>query len=180
MVILASASPRRKELLKKIYPEFKIVVPEVDERLLDTVLTPKDLAAEESRLKAYAVFASYPEDEIIACDTIVVLDEKVLGKPKDEEEAKAMLRKESGRWQTVLSGYTYLSKKKEITRTVATHVLFHELSDELIEEYVRTKSPLDKAVAYGIQDGFPLIREIDGSFDNVMGLPTEDMAKHLK
>ncbi len=180
MVILASASPRRKELLHKLYPEFQIVVPKVDERLLDAVLTPKDLAAEESKLKAYAVFASHPDDEIIACDTIVVLDGKVLEKPADEEDAKAMLREESGKWQIVLSGYTYLSKEKEITRTVATRVLFHELSDELIEEYVKTKSPLDKAGAYGIQDGFPLVKQIDGSFDNVMGLTTEDMAKHLK
>ena len=178
MFILASGSPRRKELLRKIVEEFVIIVPNVDESLLH--VDAKDLPAEESKAKAYAIASLHPEDEVLACDTVVVLDGEVLGKPKDEEDAKAMLRKQSGRKEIVLSGYTYIGRGKEITATVATEVYFNELSEELIEAYVQTKSPLDKAGAYGIQDGFPLIKEIRGSFDNVMGLPTEDILKRLR
>ena len=178
MFILASGSPRRKELLKKLIPEFEVIVPNVDETLLH--IQAKDLPAEESKAKAYAIKSKYPEAEVLSCDTVVVLDGVALGKPVDEEDAKRMLRAQSGRKEIVLSGYTYIGKGREITRTVATEVYFNELSDELIDAYVKTKKPLDKAGAYGIQDeGFPLIREIVGSFDNVMGLPTEDIALHV-
>ena len=177
MFILASSSPRRKELLKKLIPEYEIVVPNVDERLLH--LSPSDLAAEESKIKAYAVSSLYPEDEVLACDTIVVLEDEILGKPLDAADAKAMLKRQSGKRQIVLSGYTYIGKGREITRTVATEVYFNELSDELIDDYVEKKKPLDKAGAYGIQDGYPLVKRIVGSFDNVMGLPTEDIARHV-
>ena len=177
MFILASSSPRRKELLAKLIKDYTIIVPNVDERSLD--LPPNELAAEESKLKAYAISALYPNDEVLACDTIVVLDDKILGKPADEEDAKRMLRAQSGKRQIVLSGYTYIGKGKEITRTVATEVYFKELSDELIEDYVQNKKPLDKAGAYGIQDGYPLVDHIEGSYDNVMGLPTEDIARHV-
>lgn len=177
MFILASSSPRRKQLLAKVVKEFSIVVPEVDERLLN--LPASDLAAEESKMKAYAVYASHPNDEILACDTIVVLDGEVLGKPSDEEDAVRMLKMQSGKKQVVLSGYTYIGKGMEITRTVATEVYFNVLSEELIRDYVAKKKPLDKAGAYGIQDGYPLVERIVGSYDNVMGLPTEDLLKHL-
>ena len=177
MLILASSSPRRKELLKKLCKSFTIVSPEVDERALD--LPAKDLAAEESKTKAYAVASLYPEDEILSCDTIVVLDGEVLGKPLNKENAIKMLKKQSGKKQVVLSAYTYIGHGKEITRTVATSVYFNELSDELIEDYVEKKKPFDKAGAYGIQDGYPLIHHIEGSYDNVMGLPTEDIAAHV-
>ena len=177
MFILASSSPRRKELLSKLIQDFKIVVPNVDESLLH--VEAKDLPAEESKAKAYAISASFPEDEVLACDTVVVLNGRALGKPQNEEEAKAMLREQSGKKQVVLSGYTYIGQGREITRTVATDVYFNELSDELIDTYIKEKRPLDKAGAYGIQDGYGLIHHIDGSFDNVMGLPTEDIALHV-
>ena len=177
MFILASSSPRRKQLLAKIIPDFEILVPEIDESLLH--IPAADLPAQESKAKAYAIAASHPDDEILACDTIVVLDGVALGKPADIEDAKRMLRNESGRKQIVLSGYTYIGFGHEITRTVATEVYFNELSDELIDAYVQEKRPLDKAGAYGIQDGYPLIAKIVGSFDNVMGLPTEDIAAHI-
>ena len=177
MLILASSSPRRKELLKKLTPSFTILPPDIDESSLP--LEAKDLPGELSKEKAYAVFSKHLEDQVLACDTIVVLNGKVLGKPKDEEDAFRMLKEESGKKQIVLSGYTFLSKDVEITRTVSTEVYFQELSDELIWDYIKTKKPLDKAGAYGIQDGYPLIKEIRGSFDNVMGLPTEDIAQHV-
>lgn len=177
MFVLASGSPRRKQLLSKLLDRFEIIVPDVDESLLH--IPAKDLPAEESRVKAYAVACTHPDDEILACDTIVVLHGKALGKPKDIEDAKRMLREQSGQKQIVLSGYTYIGKGRELTRTVATEVYFNELSEELIEAYVNEKRPLDKAGAYGIQDGYPLVREIVGSYDNVMGLPTEDIAFHV-
>lgn len=177
MLILASGSPRRKELLKKLTKDFVIIVSNVDEGFLH--LPAEDLPAEESKMKAYAVAASYPNDEVLACDTIVVLDGQVLGKPRDEEDAIEMLRRQSGKKQTVLSGWTYIGKGIEITRTVATKVYFNKLTDEQIRRYVYEKKPLDKAGAYGIQDGYDLVNRIEGSYDNVMGLPTEDIAKHV-
>lgn len=176
MLILASTSPRRRELLKKLASSFLVVPPEVDERILD--LPPEALALEESKMKAYAVFSSHPQDEVLSCDTIVVLKGKALGKPKDEEDAFRMLSMESGNKQIVLSGYTYLGRGVEVSRTVRTEVYFNALSEEEIRRYIQEKRPLDKAGAYGIQDECGLIERIVGSYDNVMGLPTEDIAEH--
>lgn len=178
MIVLGSSSPRRKELLKKLVDNFDIVSPDVDEESIH--VPAKDLPAELSKLKAYAVKALRPNDEILSCDTIVILDGEVLGKPKDEEDAVRMLLEESGKKQTVLSGYTYLGQDYEVTRTVATYVYFNKLSEAQIRDYVQNKKPLDKAGAYGIQDGYDLIDRIEGSYDNVMGLPTEDIANHCK
>ncbi len=177
MFILASSSPRRKELLSKIVPDFRILVPEVDESLLH--IDAKDLPSQESKAKAYAIACLCPDDEVLSCDTIVVLHGKALGKPKDYDDAFAMLKAQSGQKEIVLSGYTYIGKGREITRTVATEVYFNELTDAQIHDYLQTKKPFDKAGAYGIQDDFPLIAEIVGSYDNVMGLPTEDIYEHV-
>ena len=179
MLILASASPRRHELLRLLVPSFEIIVPKIDERLLDAVLDQKDLSAEESRLKAYAVFSTHPLDEVLSCDTIVILKDKVLGKPDGYESALQMLKEQSGKSQIVLSSYTFISSKKEITRTVSTTVVFNELTDAQIEDYIRRFQPFDKAGAYGIQDDFPLVKKINGSFYNVMGLPVEDLRDHV-
>lgn len=178
MFILASGSPRRKQLLHKLLSDFEIIVPSVDESILN--LPAKDLPLEESRMKAYAVFALHPLDQVLACDTVVVLNNQVLGKPKSEQEAFEMLKAEQGKKQVVLSGYTYIDKDFEISRTVKTDVYFRPLSDEQIWEYIRIHKPLDKAGSYGIQDDYPLIDHIEGSFDNVMGLPTEDLAVRLR
>lgn len=179
MLILASKSPRRKELLSLIVPSFLIIPAEIDERLLDSFMSPKDLAMEESKLKAYKIFASHPDDEVLSCDTTVVLNNVALGKPKDKEDAIRMLLSEQGKKQIVLSAYTYISEEKQITRTVSTEVYFHELTKEQIEEYVTRFKPFDKAGSYGIQDDYPLIKKIVGSFNNVKGLPTEDLIAHV-
>ena len=178
MLILASASPRRKELLKKVAPSFLVIPSNYDERSLH--LSASALPLEESKMKAYEVFSRYPNEEVLSCDTVVVLRDKILGKPRDEEDAVRMLLMEQGQTQVVLSGYTYLREGKEISRTVATKVHFNPLSEAQVREYVSTKKPLDKAGAYGIQDGFPLVSYIEGSYDNVMGLPTEDLILHVK
>ena len=109
----------------------------------------------------------------------MLLNGKALEKPKDKDDAFRMLKEEQGKRQVVLSAYTYLSEGKEISRTVRSVVYFNPLSDEEILEYIEKCQPLDKAGAYGIQDPYPLIEKIEGSFDNVMGLPTEDLKKHV-
>jgi|LAHS01.1.fsa_nt_gb septum formation protein len=179
MLILASGSPRRKELLKKITPSFTVIVPDIDERSIDSSVDPKDLPEEESRLKAYTVHALYPNDQVLACDTVVILDGEILGKPHSEEEAVQMLLKQSGKKQIVLSGYTYISPTREVTRSVSTAVYFNKLTEEEIRAYVKKYQPLDKAGAYGIQDEAGLINRIEGSYDNVMGFPSEDIAWHV-
>ncbi len=179
MFILASSSPRRRELLAKLVKNFVVISPDIDERLLDNFFSPSKLSKEESRLKAYAVKAEHPDDEVLAADTIVILDNEALEKPKDIDDAINMLKKERGKKQVVLTSYTYLGKGKEISRTVKSYVYFNDLSDEEIERYVKEFKPLDKAGAYGIQDDFPLINKIEGSFDNIKGLPTEDLAKYV-
>lgn len=179
MFILASSSPRRQLLLKKLVSDFMILSPNVDERALDALYDPSRLSKEESLLKAYTIFKDHPNDEVLSADTIVVLENQVLGKPKDKEDAVRMLLKESGKKQVVLTSYTYLGKGKEITRTVRSFVYFNSLTEEEIRTYVDRFLPLDKAGSYGIQDPFPLVSRIEGSYDNIVGLPTEDIAKHV-
>lgn len=177
MIILASESPRRRELIKKITSDFTVIPANIDESILH--IPACDLPGELSKLKAYDVFAKYPNDTILACDTVVILDGEVMGKPHTKEKASEMLHKLSGKKHVVISGYTFISKGKEITRTVRTYVYFNKLSDELIEKYIASGSPMDKAGAYGIQDKeFDLVNHIEGSLDNVIGLPVEDIRKH--
>lgn len=177
MIILASESPRRRELIKKITKEFTVIPANIDESVLH--IPACDLPGELSKLKAYDIFARYPNDKVLACDTVVIIDGQILGKPHSKEEAKKMLQHLSGRKHVVISGYTIISREKEVTRTVRTYVYFNKLSDELIDAYIATGSPMDKAGAYGIQDQeFDLVNHIEGSFDNVIGLPTEDIKAH--
>ena len=177
MIILASESPRRRELIKKITQEFTVIPPNIDESILHVPAC--DLPGELSKMKAYDVFQKHPDDKVLACDTVVIIDGQILGKPHSKEQASEMLHKLSGRKHVVISGYTIISKEKEVTRTVRTYVYFNKLSDELIERYIASGSPMDKAGAYGIQDEeFHLVDHIEGSMDNVVGLPTEDIKAH--
>lgn len=178
MLILASKSPRRKELIKKITTEEVQIIPSnIDES--KTTAPAEELPGVLSKLKAEDVFSSHQNDKVLACDTIVVLNGEIMGKPHTEENAKKMLRKLSGKKHLVISGWTLISKEKSITRTVKTEVYFNKLSDELIDKYVASGSPMDKAGAYGIQDKeYNLVSHINGSMDNVIGLPTEDIQKY--
>ncbi len=177
MLILASKSPRRNELLKKIAPSFLVMDSNIDEHQIKC--NQSSLPLEISKLKAYAIHSKYPNDDVLACDTVVIFKNEVLGKPKNEQDAINMLKKLSGQKHIVLSGYTFISQNKEVNRTVKTIVYFNRLSDELIRQYVENKKPLDKAGAYGIQDeGCNLVNHIEGSYDNVMGLPVEDIKSH--
>jgi len=179
MFILASQSPRRKQLLKLIQDDFIIEVADIDEAAIHA--SNSELAKEISKLKAYAVFKNHPDATVLAVDTIVIIDNEILGKPKDRNDAFKMLRKLSGRQHHVISGFTLINKNSEINRSVVTEVYFNKLSDEDINRYIDSGSPFDKAGAYGIQDeDFNLISHIEGSYYNVMGLPVEALKKHIK
>lgn len=174
-IYLASKSPRRRELLADMGIDYELLSAEVEESY-DPSMPPAEVVQYLSRLKLSAVDVSqYPANTIfIACDTIVVADGQILGKPKDDEEALQMLRQLSGHTHTVLSGLTVATPARMLTDYRSSEVVFAELSEAEIEYYVRQYRPLDKAGAYGVQEwiGCVGISSINGSFYNVMGLPT--------
>ena len=169
-LILASASPRRRELLGLFHVPFEIRVADID-ATMDPEKAPFDEVARVSRLKAQAV-PREGEDVVIAADTIVVCEGKVLGKPHSAEEAVSMLRLLSGRDHQVMTGMTVICGDRERTCTEVTDLHFRELSDKEIRAYVATGEPMDKAGAYGIQGGAALFcTHMVGDYYNVMGLP---------
>ena len=169
-LILASASPRRKELLGLFHIPFTIRVADIDETM-DNTRSPYDEVARVSRLKAQAV-ERQADDIVIAADTIVVCGGKVLGKPGSAAEAVSMLQLLSGRDHQVMTGVTVLRGETAVTCTEVTDIHFRELSRREIEAYVATGEPMDKAGAYGIQGGAALFAEkMVGDYYNVMGLP---------
>ena len=169
-LILASQSPRRKELLGLFHIPFTVRIADIDETM-DPAKAPYDEVARVSLLKAKAVEAN-AEDVVIAADTIVVCDGKTLGKPHSEEEAAGMLRLLSGRDHQVMTGCTVLKGDRAETFTEVTDIHFRELSDKEIRRYVDSGEPMDKAGAYGIQGGAALFAEkMVGDYYNVMGLP---------
>lgn len=169
-IILASQSPRRKELLGLFHIPFTVRVADIDETM-DPKKAPFDEVARVSRLKALAVARNH-DDVVIAADTIVVCGGQVLGKPHSEEEAKAMLRLLSGRDHQVMTGLTVLRGDRAETVTEVTDIHFRVLSENEIDAYVCTGEPMDKAGAYGIQGGAALFAEkMVGDYYNVMGLP---------
>ena len=178
-LILASASPRRKELLGLFHVPFTIRVADIDETM-DPTKTPFDEVARVSRLKALAV-SREAEDVVIAADTIVVCEGKVLGKPATEEEAFEMLSLLSGRDHQVMTGCTVLKGDRCETFTEVTDLHFRPLSRKEIENYVASGEPMDKAGSYGIQGGAALFCErMVGDYYNVMGLPVCRLGQTLK
>jgi septum formation protein len=182
-VILASQSPRRRELLAGMGVEFEVMKTDVKETY-DPSWNPEDIVMHLSKLKLSPIdMAQYdPKTIFIACDTIVVVGGKIIGKPSDEEDARRMLKMLSGNVHTVFSGLTVATPRKQLTDYRATEVVFDELSDEMIQYYIDTYKPFDKAGSYGVQEwiGRVGIREIHGSFYNVMGLPTRLLWKMLE
>lgn len=180
-IILASQSPRRQELLKGIINDFKVEVRSVNE------IYPQGLSNEEvvtylSQLKANAFESDIKKDEIIiTADTIVCLNDQLLGKPKDKEEAIDMIKCLSGKTHEVLTGVTILSSNKKHSFFDKTFVTFYELSEEEIKFYVNQNNPYDKAGAYGIQEwiGYIGIKEMKGDYYNVMGLPLHKLYREL-
>ena len=178
-IILASASPRRQELLKLFGLPFVVRVADIDETM-DASQSPCDEVSRVSRCKAVAV-PRQEDDVVIAADTIVVCEGKVLGKPKTEDEAFAMLRLLSGRDHQVMTGVTVLRDEEIVSFTEITDLHFRELSDQEIARYVASGEPMDKAGAYGIQGGAALFwTHMVGDYYNVMGLPVCALGQRLK
>lgn len=180
MLILASQSPRRRDLLSMLGLDFTVVTADIDETM-DETLSVEDAVAEVCKRKAEAVAALYPHDTIISADTIVVVDGKVLGKPQNEDHAKEMLRSLSGRSHTVMTAFCLWENGKAVTHVEKTNLRFKPLSEEEINAYVATGSPMDKAGAYGIQDQASVFVEaLEGDYYNVMGLPVCALVKALR
>ena len=182
--ILASASPRRKELLAELIDEFEIIPSLADEKV-EGNFTPEELVKALAELKAKEV-AIRPENAgkiVIGSDTVVAFDGKVLGKPKDEADAFRMLKMLSGKAHAVYTGVCFAYIENNVyradVRAEKTDVYFEELSNEWIAEYIRGGSPMDKAGAYGIQDG-GLVQRIEGSYTNVVGFPIELVQAMMK
>ena len=182
-LILASNSPRRKELLAGIDVPFEVRVIDGIDESYPSDMTTKDIAEYISHKKAQAYRATLAADElVITADTIVILGQEVMGKPKDEDEARRMLRELSGQTHQVITGVTLTTTQRQMSFSVETDVTFKQLTDDEIDYYVTTYHPLDKAGAYGIQEwiGYIGVTGLNGSYYNVMGLPVQRIYTELQ
>lgn len=180
MYILASASPRREQLLKKIIPEFVIIPSNIDETVpsdMDSLLAPEFLANQ----KAFNVFASHKDDIVISADTCIVFNNEIYGKPKDEAQAKEMLKAFSGKIHKVVTGVSIVSKKLSVSFSSISEVEFYDLTDKEIDDYLKTGEYKDKAGSYAIQgEGMLLIKRINGDYNSIIGLPISELNRYLK
>ncbi len=179
-IILASASPRRRELLETAGVDFEILVSQADESVPDGT-QPEAAAVMTAEKKARAVKALRPDGTVIGADTVVVSGGEIMGKPADRQDAVRMLGRLSGKVHTVVTGVCILGKDKEISFAQSTKVEFYPLSDGEIEAYVDSGEPMDKAGAYGIQGlGCTLVKGIEGDYFNVVGLPVARVVQELR
>lgn len=181
--ILASASPRRRELLAELIDRFE-VIPAKGEECVQEGLSPQELveALAAQKAREVAALAQARGKWVLGSDTVVAFQGEVLGKPKDKADARRMLTALSGNTHEVYTGVCIVCGEKEYIRSACTKVVFERLTASQIEGYIATGSPMDKAGAYGIQDG-GLVKEIQGSYSNVVGLPLEllgEMINELK
>lgn len=173
-IVLASKSPRRLEILKMFGLDPVVKVSDVEENV-DEALTPAEIVMALATLKGEAVAKDYPESLVVSADTVVAHEGRILGKPKDDEDAYRMLRGYSGKSHEVYTGYSVFYKGKRVIRSVCTRVTFKKLSDEEIYAYIKTGEPRDKAGAYGAQSRAAVfVDKIDGDFFNVVGFPLSD------
>ena len=171
-LILASQSPRRRELLHQVGIDDFLILPARGEEKKDPNLSPAELVEELSRQKAAEIAETHPNDTILAADTVVAYKGQVLGKPKDKENAAEMLRLLSGNTHQVYTGVTVRQGEKICTCHEETTVFFRPLTEEEIQWYISTGEPMDKAGSYGIQGlGAKFVRRIEGDYTNVVGLP---------
>lgn len=179
-IVLASQSPRRKELLERMGISDFEVIPAQGEEIATRTLTPDQMVEELSRRKCAEVAASRPGDLVIAADTLVAVNNRVLGKPRSEEGAARILAALSGRLHMVYTGVTVSLEGKTLTQHEVTSVRFRTLTQADIIRYIATGEPMDKAGAYGIQGyGCVLVEGISGDYYNVMGLPVCRLARML-
>ncbi len=177
-LILASASPRRRELLSAMGLQFQVIVAETEEAMTGD---PATLVMANARLKAEAVLKIHPDRMILGADTVVCIGQQVLGKPRDEQDAFQMLRSLSGKEHTVFSGVCLINNGKADVRYDETKVFFTCLSDDDILRYIASGEPMDKAGAYAIQGKAGMfVEKINGSFSNVIGLPMALVRSMLK
>ncbi len=179
--ILASASPRRAELLKLLPVEFTVIASEADE-VAHEHLSPLEICQLNAHRKARTVAKKIPDALVLGADTLVFLDNEILGKPKNLPEARRMLAQLQGRTHQVVTGVSLIHLRSHCERifAVSTDVLFHPLDAEQIRNYLAKINPLDKAGAYAIQEfGELIVSEISGSFSNVVGLPVEKLRAEL-
>ena len=180
-VILASASPRRKELLSLIFRSFHVIPSEFDEDVLSHIADPVEAVVKSSIGKAEDIAAKYPESMIIAADTVVVVDQEILGKPKDTEDAVRMLRLLNNRTHQVYTGIAVAKDGVLRSGYECTDVTFRKLDEDIIARYIASGEPMDKAGAYAIQGiGAVLIRSINGCYSNVVGLPLYKLSTMLE
>lgn len=181
-IILASASPRRKEILGNTNVKFTVIKSEIDEVILDNE-KPQQVVMRLAFEKCLDIASKHEEDLVIGADTIVVLDDEILGKPKDEKEAYRMIKSLSNRTHQVITGISLinLQSNTKIIDCVVSNVKFKDLSEEDIRDYLQTNESLDKAGAYGIQGyGALLVEEIQGDYFNIVGLPISKLSDLLK
>lgn len=181
-IILASESPRRKALLEKIGLKFKVVKSDYKEKI-DPSLSPHALAKKLSLGKAESVAKKYKNAIIIAADTFVVLDGRIIGKPKDAIDAKKTLRLLSNRIHLIITGFTIINSEtnKIVSKSEETKIYMRKIADHEIDSYIKTKEPFDKAGSYAIQEkGSIFIEKIEGDFFNAVGLPIYTLLKELK
>ena len=177
--ILASASPRRKELLRLIHPDFTVVPSDAEEILPDDI-SPERAPEYLASLKARAVAQKYPDDLVIGADTAVILGRRIYGKPADAEDARQMLSQLSGREHKVITGCCLCCRGRERVFSQKTLVRFFPLTAEEIDRYVATGEPMDKAGAYGIQEqGALLVDTVLGDYFNVVGLPVARLNREI-
>ena len=182
-IILASLSPRRKELLLNIVKKFGVIPSSFDESTIDPdgqKYSAAEFAILASLYKALDIAHKHPKALVIGADTVVALNGKIFGKPKDKKEAVKILQKLSGRKHQVTTGVSviYLSQQKIISTATTSEVYFKKLKSKDILEYVESGSPLDKAGSYGIQDiGQKFVKKIEGDLDNIVGLPIKTLKK---
>ena len=180
-VILASASPRREELLSIIVKEFRVIPSEFDESLVPQKLGPRDHVAHSSLMKARDIAKKHPDSLVIGADTIVSIDAAILGKPSDTSDAFQMLKRLAGRTHQVYTGIAVIKDGIEQGGVECTEVTFRELDDDMISRYVSTGEPMDKAGAYAIQGkGAVLVKTICGCYSNVVGLPIYHLSTVLE
>lgn len=180
-IVLASSSPRRKELLENLNVDFKVIPSSIEEVMIPNE-KPEALAMRLAFTKAFDIANKNENKVVIGADTIVVLDNDVLGKPKDEKDAFNMLKNLSNTYHQVITGISVinLNENKKIVDYVVSDVKFKNLDDEKIKRYIDTKEPLDKAGAYGIQGyGSLLVEEIKGDYFNIVGLPLSKLDEIL-
>lgn len=179
-IILASGSPRRRELLALAGIEYKVIPSECDETLPHNI-SPGEAVMLLAQRKAEDVFNKHEDALIIGADTVVALDGKILGKPKDRENAKEMLLALSGKTHEVYTGVALISKSKKEIFFCRSLVEFYPLTEKEIDNYIKTGEPMDKAGAYGIQGkGFFLVKGISGDYNNIVGLPLSETVRRLK